>query len=522
MQDNQMNNDNSNATANESGKRTIQFPHLEEEFYLDRYTLSVNDRLSYWSARAEEYLDWQTPFKQVEVTANGQTQWFVGGELNPAYNCLDRHLEYKGDDIAIIWCCEEQGVDRKISYKQLHSEVSLMANGLHALGLREGDKICMYATMLPEIIVSMLACARQGIVYEFINMDKQWAEIEEQVRYAQPKMLITADHGCRSGIDYPFFANAEKLCESYESIEKLVVIRNTGMDISLQETRDFWYHDLTRSEHPEVAPANISATSPLFLSYRHDTPGHHFGFVNAGYLLYCALTHRYVFDYQDGDIFWCAADFNEVTGHAIAIWGALANGATTVIYDGNANDLPYQRFWQIVEQYQVNILYARENGLETMVAYDAQVVERESWRSLRVVGLAYSENNQSVIDACQRLSFDHCVIITTTNLLNTGQILFAHTAAAQTENGMGDPFFGIIPVIVDDNGEPIEETVAKGRLKLAQSWPSQNCLTVHPGSVEVTDEPKPLVGQWQRDREYIHTGLNVSRTANGNFYLLNE
>ncbi len=245
---------------------TTQFPHIESEVYLDRYKLSVNDRLSYWSARAEEYLDWEVPFKQVEVIKDQQAQWFVGGELNIAYNCLDRHLETKEDDIAIIWCAEEEGVDRKISYKQLHSEVELLANGLHAKGLQQGEKVCLYATMLPEIIVSMLACARLGLIYEFIDMELDFSAIEKQVDSIQPKLIITADHGARSGEEYSFFNSVQLLCEKCESVDNVIVIRSRGNEVSLTEGRDHWYHDVTRATNPKAPLASVAATSPLFMS----------------------------------------------------------------------------------------------------------------------------------------------------------------------------------------------------------------------------------------------------------------
>lgn len=496
----------------------VQFPHMDADTYFDRYKLSVNDRLSYWSARAEEFIDWQTMFKQVEVLDDNQAHWFVGGELNVASNCLDRHLETKGDDIAIIWCAEEEGVDRKISYKQLHSEVCSLSNALAAQGLQQGDVVCMYSTMLPEIVVSMLACARLGLVYEFVDLEESLDLIAEQIASAQPKLIITQDTGVRSGKKYPLYERSSQLADQHACIDRVMVVRSQGGEVSFNQERDVWYHQVLSDDNPVVEPAKVDATAPLFMSYLHDRKCH-LGYINAGYLLYCAITQRRIFDYQDGDIFWVATNFNVVTGHALAIWGSLINGATTVLYDGNAHQLDSTRFWQIVSDYEVNLLYVREDGLENMVAYDVAAVERQSWQSLRVVGLAFSENNQDIIAKCQELSFDHCQIITTTNLLNTGQILFAHKASQQGDGGIGDPFFGIVPVLVNEAGEVLSESQAQGDLKLLYSWPSQNRILFAEHAEQTPGEERPIVGQWQQNQSFIHTGLSVERNQNGNYFL---
>jgi len=503
---------------------SVRFPHMDAETYLDRYKLSINDRLSYWSARAEEFIDWQTMFKQVESTENGQSRWFVGGEMNVASNCLDRHLETKGDDIAIIWCAEEQGLDRKISYKQLHAEVCAFANALASKGLVKGDVVCLYSTMLPEIIVSMLACARLGLVYEFVDLEMSEDLICEQIASAQPKLIITQDAGIRSGKQYPLFERSRKLTKKHDCIQNMVVIRSVGGSLTPQDDHEFWYHDLMSEDHIDVEPARVEADAPLFMSYVHDEQCH-LGYINAGYLLYCAITQRRIFDYQDGDVFWVATNFNVVTGHALAIWGSLINGATTVLYDGDANLLDSSRFWQIVSEYDVNLLYAREDGLAKMVAADAGMIERESWQNLRVVGLAFSENNETVIAKCQELSFDYCTVVTTTNLLNTGQILFAYatTDADVVVGGLGDPFFGIQPVLVDESGEVASnDGEVQGDLKLLNSWPSQNRILYANEGQDSVENESGIVGQWQKNQSYINTGLSVTRDPAGHYHLLEK
>lgn len=506
-------------SKNQNSKKEIRFPHMDAETYIDRYTLSLHDRLSYWSARAEEFLDWIVAPKVVEDVIDNQTHWFRGGQLNVAYNCLDRHLEKKGDNIALIWVAHEEGFDRKISYKQLHSEVINLANGLAARGLQAKDKVCIYATMLPETIVAMLACARLGLVYEFVDLLKSEAEIAEQVHALQPKMVIAADKGVRDGKLYPLFERMQNIVPEVESVETVLVIRNQGDSVALKAGRDVWYHEFVNENHPLVEPAAVDADWSLFLSYQHGFGGAHLGFTNAGYLLYCAMLYRRVFDYQDGDVFWVATSFNVVTGHALAIWGALANGATTVIYDEDANKLDHKRFWGIIHDYQVNILYAREDGLEHMVVSDLDTVEQQSWESLRVVGLAFSEDNADVLARCKELSFDYCKIISTTNLLNTGQILFAHEAGEGELHGLGEPVFGIDPLIVDDEGQEIQELEAEGMLKLRHSWPSQNRLLLGNDESETADKTEALVGQWEKNRSYINTGLHVRRDQSKHFFL---
>lgn len=501
---------------------SVRFPHMDAETYLDRYKLSINDRLSYWAARAEEFIDWQTMFKQVEITENGQSRWFVGGEMNVASNCLDRHLETKGDDIAIIWCAEEKELDRKISYKQLHTEVCAFANVLAAKGLKKGDVVCLYSTMLPEIIVSMLACARLGLVYEFIDLKMAEDLISEQIASAKPKLIITQDMGIRSGKRYPLFECSRKLVKKHSCIENMIIIRSVGGSLSPKNDHEFWYHDMMVEDHPDTEPAQVAADAPLFMSYVHEKQCH-LGYINAGYLLYCAITQRRIFDYQDGDVFWVANNFNVVMGHALAIWGSLINGATTVLYDGDANQLNSYDFWEIVSKYDVNLLYAREEGLAKMVAADAGIIERESWKNLRVVGLGFSENKKEVIAKCQELSFDYCTVVTTTNLLNTGQILFAYatTDADVVAGGLGDPFFGIQPVLVDESSEIISADVeAKGDLKLLSSWPSQNRILYTDEDHDPLQNESGLVGQWQKNQSYINTGLSVTRDSAGHYHLL--
>ena len=502
--------------------KKIRFPHMDVETYVDRYTLSLHDRLSYWSARAEEFLYWTVTPKAVEEVIQNQTHWFRGGELNVSYNCLDRHLESKGDNIAIVWVAHEEGFDRKISYKQLHSEVVNLANAMAAKGLRAKDTVCIYATMLPETIVAMLACARLGLVYEFVDLLQDDDAIKFQVNALEPKMVIVADQGVREGKVYPLFDRMQKIVPEVDSVESMIVIRNRGQAIELSPERDYWYHDFVIEDHPEIEPVSMPADEMLFLSYQHQSNNMHLGFTNGGYLLYCAMLYRRIFDYQDGDVFWVATNFNVVTGHALAIWGALANGATTVIYDEDANQIEHQRFWGIVRDYAVNILYVREDGLEHMVVSDLEEVEKQSWESLRVIGLAFSEDNQQVLTRCKELKFDHCKIILTTNLLNTGQILFAHEAGESASLGLGEPFFGIAPIIVDQAGEEISTLEAEGELKLKYSWPSQNRLIHSSDHEDSSENTETIVGQWEKNGQYINTGLHVRRDSSKHFFLVEK
>lgn len=500
----------------------VKFPHMEAETYLDRYRLSVGDRLSYWSARAEEFIDWQKRFTQVESIEGRTTRWFADGKLNVASNCIDRHLDTKGDDIAIIWCAEKAGIDRRISYKQLYSEVVTLANALAAQGLVQGDRVCFYSTLLPEVIVGMLACARLGMPYEFVNLENDEQVIEQQITSFKPRLIITQDKGVRSGITHQLYERVKNICTLVEAVEKVIIVRYSGGEEINNLQRDIWYHELIAQDCDSVEPAEVGASDPLFTSYQPEQ-GAHLGFSSAGYLLYCAVTQRRIFDYQDGDIFWAATNFNIVNGHALAIWGSLINGATTVLYDGDATLLNYSRFWEIVATYEVNLLYVREDGLENMITYNTDAIERQSWKNLRVVGLAASENNQKVIEKCEELRFDYCQIITTVNVLNTGQILFANAVGKGSAEGLGDPFFGVEPIIVDESGESRNQIEAKGELKLLRSWPAQNILLeqenfVRKNNEDVTQQDV-LVGQWHENHDYINTGLYVKRDVDGHYFL---
>ena len=367
---------------------------VDADKYQALYAASIADPEEFWREQAERELDWIEPFSIVKDcsfdAADLHVRWFEDGKLNVAANCLDRHLVARGDQTAIIWESDDGKTTLTISYRELHEKVCRFANALKSLGAKKGDRITIYMPMIPEAAMAMLACARIGAVHSVVFGGFSPEALKGRIEDCESNFVITADEGLRGGKAIPLKANVDAAIASLseEHIDAVVVVKATNTSINWIEGRDHWYHEVTAAASPDCPPEVMGAEDPLFILYTSGSTGKPKGVLHTsgGYLLFAAMTHRYVFDYHDGDIYWCAADVGWVTGHSYIVYGPLANGATIVMYEGLPNYPDASRIWQVVDKHQVNILYTAPTAIRALMRDGDEPVKRTSRKSLRVLG----------------------------------------------------------------------------------------------------------------------------------------
>jgi acetyl-CoA synthetase len=334
---------------------------INRDTYQEMYQRSITDADGFWGDQASLFLDWQKPWNKVSEAdlPNGNVTWFSGGQLNVSVNCIDRHLPERAQQTAIIWEGDEPNNDEHITYQQLSDSVCQLANGLRERGVKKGDRVCIYMPMIPEAAYAMLACARIGAVHSVVFGGFSPQSLKDRILNSDCQTLITADEGLRGGKKVALKANAEKALESCPSVHTVVIVRKTGAEVPWQEGRDIWYDELTAAQSTNSEPATMEAEDPLFILYTSGSTGKPKGVQHSsgGYLLHAAMTHKYVFDYQDGDIYWCTADVGWITGHSYIVYGPLANGATTLMFEGIPTYPDASRCWEIIDKHQVNFLY---------------------------------------------------------------------------------------------------------------------------------------------------------------------
>jgi acetyl-CoA synthetase len=456
---------------------------IDADEYRRLYAASVRDPDAFWREQAEHQLDWIEPFTEVSdcsfAADDLHVRWFADGKLNVSANCLDRHLATRAEQIAIIWESDDGRTTEKITYRELHERVCRLGNALKGLGAKKGDRITIYMPMIPEAAVAMLACARIGAIHSVVFGGFSPEALKGRIEDCGSNIVITADEGLRGGRHVPLKANVDEAIASidHEHVDAVVVVKATGADIDWIEGRDHWYGEITSTASADCRPEVMGAEDPLFILYTSGSTGKPKGVLHtsAGYLLFASLTHRYVFDYHDGDIYWCAADVGWVTGHSYIVYGPFANGATVVMYEGLPNWPDASRIWQIVDKHAVNILYTAPTAIRALMRDGDALVKSTSRSSLRILGSVGEPINPEAWEWYYHIAGDgRCPIVDTWWQTETGGILITPLPGA-TELKPGSatkPFFGIVPAIVDHEGN-VREGEAVGNLVMLGSWPGQ-------------------------------------------------
>ena len=450
---------------------------IDNDTYLKMYQESVEDPEGFWDKQADR-LDW---FKKWDRTLDwdynkAYIRWYEGGKLNVSHNCLDRHLEARGDQKALIWESDDPKVDRSFTYKQLHSEVSRFANVMKSLGVVKGDRVMIYMPMIPELAIACLACARIGAVHSVVFGGFSSEALKNRITDCDGKMLITANAGVRGGKSVPLKQNADAAMEG-TSIECCMVVKHTEDTCEMQSGRDYFWHEEMAKASSDCPAEEMDAEDPLFILYTSGSTGKPKGVLHttAGYLVYTSLTHQYVFDYHDGDIYWCTADIGWVTGHSYILYGPLANGATTLMFEGVPNYPDFGRFWDICDKHKVNIFYTAPTAIRAIAKEGDELVKKRDLSSLRLLGTVGEPINPEAWLWYHRVvGHGNCPIVDTWWQTETGGILITPLpGATPTKPGSATrPFFGIQPLLVDGDGNELEGA-ASGNLCIKHPWPGQ-------------------------------------------------
>ncbi len=452
---------------------------IDEKTYRDWYARSVADPAAFWAEHGER-LDWIKPFTKVKdtsFTGDVHIKWFHDGTLNVAANCLDRHLAKRGNQTAIIWEGDSPNDSDHITYRDLHERVCRLANALVTLGAKKGDRITIYLPMIPEATVAMLACARIGAIHSVVFGGFSPDSLANRIQDCDSNILITADEGLRGGRKVPLKVNADKALESCPSVKSVVVVKRTGGAVGFKAGRDHWYHDVTTAASPIHSPVEMGAEDPLFILYTSGSTGKPKGVLHTsgGYLVFAAMTHQYVFDYHEGEIYWCTADVGWVTGHSYIVYGPLANGATTLMFEGVPNYPDHSRFWEVIDKHKVNIFYTAPTAIRALMREGEAPVKKTSRKSLRILGSVGEPINPEAWLWYHRVVGDHrCPIVDTWWQTETGGIMITPLPGAiATKPGSATlPFFGVKPLLVDAEGKELKGA-AEGNLCIADSWPGQ-------------------------------------------------
>jgi acetyl-CoA synthetase len=448
--------------------------------YRAMYQRSIDDPSSFWSAEAARRIDWIRPFSKVKNTDFNEPvsiKWFEDGSLNVSANCLDRHLAARGDQVAIIWEGDDPSASRKITYRQLHAEVCRFANVMKQLGARKGDRVTIYMPMIPEAAIAMLACARIGAIHSVVFGGFSPDSLAGRINDCDSRLVITADEGRRGGKIVPLKRNVDEALANAPGVEKVLVVENTGNTVPMKGSRDVWWHEAAAGVDSDCPPVEVSAEDPLFILYTSGSTGKPKGVLHTsgGYLVFASMTHQYVFDYHDGDVYWCTADVGWVTGHSYIVYGPLANGATTLMFEGVPNYPDASRFWQVIDKHQVNIFYTAPTAIRALMGAGDDFVTKTSRSSLRLLGSVGEPINPEAWEWYHRVVGDgRCPIVDTWWQTETGGILITPLpgATALKPGSATRPFFGIKPALVDAEGKFIHGA-ASGNLVITDSWPGQ-------------------------------------------------
>ncbi|MED5337246.1 MAG: acetate--CoA ligase, partial [Pseudomonadota bacterium] len=446
---------------------------VDDAQYQAMYAASLADPEAFWAEHGKR-IDWIKPYSQIKDVSYAaddlHIKWYYDGTLNVAANCLDRHLATRGDQTAIIWEGDDPADDKHITYRELHAEVCRLANALKGLGARKGDRITIYMPMIPEATVAMLACARIGAIHSVVFGGFSPDALAGRIQDCDSSMVITADEGVRGGRPIPLKANTDKALESCPMCQSVVVVKRTGGAVDMTAGRDHWYHDVVPTASADCPPEEMNAEDPLFILYTSGSTGKPKGVMHTsgGYLVYASMTHQYVFDYKDGEIYWCTADVGWVTGHSYIVYGPLANGATTLMFEGVPNYPDSRRFWQVCDKHQVNIFYTAPTAIRALMREGDAPVTATDRSSLRLLGsVGEPINPEAWLWYYNVVGDGRCPIVDTWWQTETGGILITPLpgATALKPGSATRPFFGIQPQIVDGEGSELTRATERNRSK---------------------------------------------------------
>ncbi|WP_338352432.1 acetate--CoA ligase [Thalassolituus oleivorans] len=456
---------------------------IDNDKYLQMYQQSVINPDGFWREEASKRIDWIKPFTKVRNVSfddhKVDIRWFEDGTLNASANCLDRHLETRADQTAIIWEGDDPSDSKNITYRELHEQVSRFANALRGQGVRKGDVVCIYMPMIPEAAVAMLACTRIGAIHSVVFGGFSPDALAGRIEDSNSKIVITADEGVRAGKKVALKANVDEALThpAIKSLEKVIVVKRTGGPVAWHAARDVWYEDLMALASPNCPPEEMNAEDPLFILYTSGSTGKPKGVLHTtgGYMVWASITHQYVFDYHDGDVYWCTADVGWVTGHTYLLYGPLANGGITLMSEGVPNYPSINRISQIIDKHQVNILYTAPTAIRSLMAEGTAAVENTSRKSLRLLGSVGEPINPEAWEWYYRTMGDErCPVVDTWWQTETGGIMITPLpgATAAKPGSATRPFFGVQPALVDSGGM-ILDGATDGNLVIVDSWPGQ-------------------------------------------------
>ena len=453
--------------------------HIDSAKYQTMYQKSIDEPEAFWEEQAKQFISWYKPWDKVlDWDYNeGKIRWFEGAELNVSYNCIDRHLDTRADQTAIIWEGDNPDHDKKISYRELHKEVCSFANVLKARGVKKGDRVCIYMPMIPEAAYAMLACTRIGAVHSVVFGGFSPESIKDRVLDSDCRIVITADEGVRGGKSIPLKANVDKALQACLNVHTVLVTQHTKGEVEWNASRDVWLHEISSTVDSNCEPESMNAEDPLFILYTSGSTGKPKGILHTtgGYLLYAAITHKYVFDYQDAEIYWCTADLGWITGHTYILYGPLANGATTLMFEGIPTYPDYSRFWNVCDKHQVKTFYTAPTAIRALMREGLDPVNSTDRSSLRLLGTVGEPINPEAWEwYYHEIGNGNCPVVDTWWQTETGGHLITPLPGATDlkPGSASKPFFGIRPALVDTEGALIEGEGA-GNLVITFPWPGQ-------------------------------------------------
>ena len=492
--------------------------HLDQDGYERMYRQSIEQPDIFWAEQANRFVQWMQPWSKVHQSDmdKGEAAWFIDAKLNVSVNCIDRHLKERGEQTAIIWEGDDPSDSRYISYRELHEEVCRLANVLKARGIKKGDRVCLYMPMIPEAAFAMLACTRIGAVHTVVFGGFSPEALRDRIQNAECNLVITADEGVRGGKTVPLKANVDKALVACPDVHTVVTVKRTGADIGWDEQRDVWYQEACAAVSTDCAPEPMDSEDPLFILYTSGSTGKPKGVLHTtgGYLVSVALTHHYVFDYHDGEVFWCTADVGWVTGHSYIVYGPLCNGATTLMFEGVPTYPTASRCWEVVDKHKVNVFYTAPTAIRALMALGEEPLQSSSRESIRLLGSVGEPINPEVWEwYYQEVGNSRCPIVDTWWQTETGSILIAPLpGACDLKPGAAmRPMFGVVPALVDNEGNELEG-VADGNLVIKQSWPSQ-IRTVY------GDQERLVETYFSTYKGLYFTGDGARRDADGDYWI---